>query len=423
MSGGPPPYSAPLFGRRPSAPRNGLGLSALAGGGFAGGGLAGASSSSSAPTQHTFVFDDELQARLEGSAIKHFPKREKSDNAKFAKENYHLVKQGYYTDVTNQQHDLRLPRDAINKIYEAPKTAGRPLSYRHPRTNVCVARIDTATAMRTLQQTLPMTNKVAALNFANAYHPGGGYLNGARAQEEDLCRLMPTLYSSLKRLKYPMKEPTCFFTQAWLARTAGSYSLDGPPVLVNILSAAMPDLGSWHNKLTAGDRKWDATVRLRMRAVLHAAREEKCETIVLGAFGCGAFANPPEMVAKIFAEVLASDEFRGAFSTVVFAILEFKGSDSGNVAAFVRACGAQPGGLCHQPPTSQEPPTIHGYKTEGPPPQPPPPPLPPTGGAPPQPPPVASNGSNGGVRPMEIDNEAVLAFGRQGNGNGFPLRE
>ena len=67
---------------------------------------------------------------------------------------------------------------------------------------------------------------------------------------------------------------------------------------------------------------------------------------MVGAFGCGAFANPPDMVAKIFAEVLASDEFRGAFSTVVFAILEFQGSDAGNVAAFARACGDGPGGLC-----------------------------------------------------------------------------
>ena len=67
---------------------------------------------------------------------------------------------------------------------------------------------------------------------------------------------------------------------------------------------------------------------------------------VLSAFGCGAFGNPPDRVAPLFAEVLASPEFRGAFSAVVFAILEFQGSDSGNVAAFARACGDGPGGLC-----------------------------------------------------------------------------
>ena len=330
-------YTQSLLFRRPSG--GGLGLSALRGGASA--------SSASASTTHTFQWDLALKAQLEGAAVRHFPKRDKPALARFAKENYRLVEQGHYLDVAGEKHSLKLPRDAINRILNVPASSGQPLAPRHAQTSVCVARIDTATALRTMS--MLGAKRVAALNFANAHHPGGGYLNGARAQEEDLCRLMPTLYSSLKRLKYPMKESTAFFTQTWLCRTAGSYAFEQPPLLTNIVSSAMPDLGSggWRGaRLEAGSPAWEATVRARMRAVLHAAREEGCDCVVLGAFGCGAFGNPPELVARLFAAVLASGEFRGAFAQVVFAILEFKDTDGGNVHAFVRACGPEKGGLC-----------------------------------------------------------------------------
>ncbi|WP_328985663.1 TIGR02452 family protein [Thiorhodovibrio winogradskyi] len=42
------------------------------------------------------------------------------------------------------------------------------------------------------------TRSVLALNFANGVHPGGGFLHGAHAQEEVLCR-SSALYATLGR--------------------------------------------------------------------------------------------------------------------------------------------------------------------------------------------------------------------------------
>ena len=62
--------------------------------------------------------------------------------------------------------------------------------------------MDTASAARALAE---RGIEAACLNFANQYHTGGGYLSGARAQEEDLCRLVPQLYSQLSKLPYPIQ--------------------------------------------------------------------------------------------------------------------------------------------------------------------------------------------------------------------------
>lgn len=257
-----------------------------------------------------FVWDHALKERLERAAPA-MPSHERGKLAAIAKENYGLCRKGGYMDAHHRLHSLKLPPKASNVTIRAPPPGGQPLEPRFHQTRVCIACIDTASAARTM---LDAGTPAATLNFANAYHVGGGYLNGAKAQEEDLCRLMPGLYSSLKELKYPLPENAAHYTHAWLARAAGTYELVGPPVPVAVISAAMPNLKARQLKqLKESSPEWEKTVRLRIRAVLHTARENGHDNVLLGAFGCGAFGNPPKRVAAVFADVLSSAEFLGAF--------------------------------------------------------------------------------------------------------------
>ena len=291
------------------------------------------------PPPHIFLYDTDLKSTLEARAVR-LHSWEKKELAKVARDNYRIVQQGQYMDEFSNMHSIDLAADAVNSSHRAPQGGGRPLGVRHARTRLAVVRMDTATCTRAMHD---LREPAAALNFANQNHPGGGYLNGARAQEEDLCRLMPPLYSSLMAHRYPLKDDQALYTRTWICRTAGNYHLVGPPVPAHVITAAMPDLHSYaRRKLKPRSEQWRQTVTVRVRAVLHAARMEGCSALVLGAFGCGAFGNPPQDVAAVFARCLASAEFRGAFATVVFAIAEFRASDEGNLAAFADAMA----GLC-----------------------------------------------------------------------------
>lgn len=202
--------------------------------------------------------------------------------------------------------------------------------YRFDTTKLCVVQTDSLTAA------LALGDDVCVLNFANAETPGGRYRVGARAQEEDLCRLLPQLYPSLLKSKhYPIQPGTALLSKDLEAvRRPGTYELCCPSLgKVTVVTAAMPcgiadhrPKGGWKGSA------WEETVILRIRAVLNAARGYS--NLVLGAFGCGAFGNPAPQVARVFREVISSEEFRGAFQHIVFAIIDPAGT--GNLKPFQR---------------------------------------------------------------------------------------
>ncbi|MBO5147291.1 MAG: TIGR02452 family protein [Clostridia bacterium] len=69
-------------------------------------------------------------------------------------------------------------------------------------------------------------------------------------------------------------------------------------------------------KITPAELESLLTSRIKRIFEIDAANEN--EVLILGAFGCGAFRNPPEIVAKVFNTVMSS--YLNCFDTIEYAI-------------------------------------------------------------------------------------------------------
>lgn len=198
----------------------------------------------------------------------------------------------------------------------------------------------------------------AILNMASRTTPGGSVENGSKAQEEQLCRrsnLLLSLYPFFRRAvtAYPELGLTPLPQQYPMhPRFGGIHSSDvlffreseddglvfsETPFKAGVISvAAIP-----HPSLDAKGllRPSDAELtKDKIRTILRIGMEHCHDALVLGAFGCGAFANPPAQIARLFHEVFAEPEFKDQFRKVVFAILEdrnsLRNSKTGNFMPF-----------------------------------------------------------------------------------------
>jgi uncharacterized protein (TIGR02452 family) len=206
---------------------------------------------------------------------------------------------------------LSIPPDAI--LPPRPATAGA-------QTRVQVANETTLEAARRL---VDQGLRVLALNFANGLHPGGGFLTGARAQEQVLCRssaLFATLdgdpmYQAHARRRLPDASDWAILSpDVPVFRTEDGTALDEPWTL-GILTCAAP------YALGVGLERSADLLAARIRRVLAIAAAHGYDGLVLGAWGCGAFHNDPARTARDFHAALTERD--GAFSDVVFAIADW----------------------------------------------------------------------------------------------------
>ena len=182
----------------------------------------------------------------------------------------------------------------------------------------------------------------AMLNLADLFKPGGLIEFGSGAQEENLCRrsnLIMSLYpfSSERVHQYPqlnLSEQTEQYPMD--AHFGGMYSRivtffrgtesDGYTLLEEPYNIPVISVAALHNPRINEKGmliEEDANqTKDKIRTIFRIGAIQGHDSLVLSAFGCGAFGNPPEHIAKLFHEVILEDEFRYAFRLICFAILD-----------------------------------------------------------------------------------------------------
>ena len=185
---------------------------------------------------------------------------------------------------------------------------------------------------------------VCVHNFASATNPGGGVTRGSNAQEECLCRcstlyfclnikqMWEKFYTPHRLSKNPIHNADIIYTPSVVVfKTDTTYPKsmhESDWYNVNVVTCAAPNLRERHGNtfhasagnqgVNVSDKKILEIHESRLKRILDVAILNKNKVVILGAFGCGAFANKPEVVATAARNVMA--EYRYAFETIEFAI-------------------------------------------------------------------------------------------------------
>ena len=173
---------------------------------------------------------------------------------------------------------------------------------------------------------------VAVLNFASARNPGGGYLNGAQAQEEALCRAS-ALYTCLLEARafydHHRAHRDPFYTDRVIHTPAVPVFRDDrgrllpEPYLAGFLTAAAPNAGVVRRAAPERVGELPGALAVRAERVLQTAAAHGYRRLVLGAWGCGVFQNDPAQVAGAFRALLGpGGRFARTFAHVVFGVLD-----------------------------------------------------------------------------------------------------
>lgn len=253
------------------------------------------------------------------------------DRKATANETLRIMDQGWY-EVEGRRIDIAgLQKESIahSKLIFEARWPELEQSLPAPGAQKAVLRVANEASVKAVLDFCANKERVAVLNFASAKNPGGGFLNGAMAQEEALAAssgLYRTLtahreYYDLNRAFGSMiYTDTAIYSPDVVFFRDDRFRLLEQPVTASVLTLPAVNFGQVLFKGEDPDTAKRA-MRRRMKLALTAFAAMGDRNLVLGAYGCGVFRNDPKDVARWWKELL-EEGFSSLFEQITFAVLD-----------------------------------------------------------------------------------------------------
>lgn len=251
-----------------------------------------------------------------------------------------IVKKGFYVSPKGKEIEIT----DTDKMVDGTKFYGKKVvidydSLPKHETNIEVIDNDCLYAAKDL---IDKGLNPCVLNMASFHTPGGGVTRGSSAQEESIFRrtnIFKSLYQfneigsaygiKQREERYPLDynfggiyTPS---VTVFKASEGDDCILLEEPYKIGVVSvAAVKNPRVENGKLVP----WVVdTLKCKIRQILDIALENGHDSIVLSAFGCGAYKTPPTEMARLFKEILSRDDYKNAFKVISFAIINVKSTN------------------------------------------------------------------------------------------------
>lgn len=251
-----------------------------------------------------------------------------------ALETLKVIENGFY--INNMREEVSIQKEtefAVNNS-ESIRPEDFPEKFELKRidgeTNIVVTDETTLEAAKRICKENADENPFV-LNFANGFQPGGGFLVGAVAQEESLARassLYPCLTANMQMYEFNRLNRTelasdwmIYSPKVPVFRNDDASFLEKPYYVTFLTSPAVCVRNFTEKEIVENADLIYSVNRGRIRKFLWLANQKGHQTLILGAWGCGAFRNKVEDITETFHDLL-KNEFANCFERVIFAIYD-----------------------------------------------------------------------------------------------------